>query len=602
MRSRSPWILLVAAALLFAYIWRYERPGMEPPGRTTQQRQVFPELDPRRVTAVTLTRSNLTLRLERAQGRWRLADPLYPANAFLVDNWLESVAALRSTDRLETSDWEGQPGGLATLGLDPPRAEVTLEQGPRKYHFQLGDRTPLGSKMYLRVLDSAGVEVTGADPLDRLPTSSFDWHDPQFVHLSGVAFDRLELRSAGREYEVQRDATAQRWRLTNPRPARADHGRVELLLQQLQATPVLGFVVDAPTADPEPFGLLNPVAILTLSLGTTRALTVEFGGPHADSSELVYARRSNLPGIVLVPRETLDAVAVPYTELLDYRLIDRSLDNLAGVEVTATESFVVERRTDGAWQITQPLALPTDPGLTAVFLDHLRTLRVVEVAKEIVTDLDLPTYGLANPQHRIRLLWNGTPAPAEQVELRLDFGTNVAGRVYVRRSDENPVYAVDANDAFGLPRAAFELRDRRLWQFQTTDVVSLSVTRQDTTRKLLRSSRGQWTFAPGSQGIVNTFALEEAVHRFGTLRARHWVARGEAALDRYGILQMAHRLEIELSRGGQSTTLTLDFGATSPSGGPFAALELEGEPTIFECPLDVFYPYDEVVRSMTPPR
>jgi hypothetical protein len=602
MRSRSPWILLAVAALLFAYIWRYERPGLGPPRHVAEQRRVFPDLDPARVTAMTLTRSNLVLRLDRVQGRWRLADPSYPANTFLVDNWLQSVAALESSDRLDARDWEGQPGGLATLGLDPPRAEVTLEQGPRKYSFQLGDRSPLGSKMYLKLLEVPTVEVTGAAPLDRLPASGIDWRDLQFVHLSGLPFDRLEMHSAGREYEVQRDATARRWRLTNPRPARADHGRVELLLQQLQATPVLGFVLDAPVADLEPFGLLNPVAVLTLSEGTNRTLMVEFGGAHADNSELVYARRSNLPGIVLAPRETLDAVAVPYTELLDYRLIDRSLENLAGVEVTAAESFALEPRTDGVWQITQPLALPTDPGLTAMFLEHLRAMRVIEVTKEIVTDLDLPTYGLANPQHRIRLLWNGTPASAQQMELRLDFGTNVAGRVYVRRSDENPVYAVDANDAFGLPRAAFELRDRRLWQFQTNDVVSLSVTRQGTTQKLLRSSRGQWTFAPGSQGIVNTFALEEAVHRFGTLRARHWVARGQAALDRYGILQLGHRLEIELSRGGQTATLTLDFGAGSPSGGPFAALELEGEPTIFECPLDVFYPYDEVVRSMAPPR
>lgn len=602
MRSRSLWILLGMAVLMFVYIWKYERPGRDPAARAHEQYRVFPELDPARVTAVTLTASNLTLRVERARGRWVLVDPPYPAHGFMVDQWLESVAGLASSDRLDPADWAGHPAGLATLGLDPPRAEVVLEQGTRALRFQLGDRTPLGARMYLKFSDRPGVEVTGSTPLDQFPARVVDWRDPHFLELRGLAFDRIEMSSAGREYAVERDEETQRWRMVRPRPARADHGRVQALLQQLQVAPVLEFVSDAPVSDPEPYGLLNPVAVLNFYAGAQSMLNVEFGRPWAEDAVGVYARRSSLPGVVVVPREALELVAVSYAELLDYRLIDRPLDGLTGIEVAATESFALARDAEGLWRITQPPGVPTDPGLTAMLLEQLRGLRILDVAKEVVTDLELPAYGLAHPQQRIRLLWVDGAAAGKPLELRLDFGAGDAGRVYVRRSDENPVYTVDAHEAFGLPRAAFELRDRRLWQFQTNDVVSLSVTREGTTRKLLRSPGGKWSFAPGSQGVVNTFALEEAVHRFGSLRARHWVARGTAELARHGIPQMAHRLEIELSRGAQTSTLALDFGAASPSGGPFAALVLEGEPTIFECPLDVFYPYDEVVRSMAPSR
>jgi hypothetical protein len=45
-------------------------------------------------------------------------------------------------------------------------------------------------------------------------------------------------------------------------------------------------------------------------------------------------------------------------------------------------------------------------------------------------------------------------------------------------------------------------------------------------------------------------------------------------------------------------TLTVEFGATSPSGGPFALVELEGGATVFEFPFDVYQPYEEAVRGL----
>ena len=38
--------------------------------------------------------------------------------------------------------------------------------------------------------------------------------------------------------------------------------------------------------------------------------------------------------------------------------------------------------------------------------------------------------------------------------------------------------------------------------------------------RALRIGTNQWAFAPGSQGIINEFAIEEAVHRVGELSAR----------------------------------------------------------------------------------
>lgn len=601
MHARSTSVLVVIALAMFGYIALFDHPGTSPDTESESERVVFPGLDPSRVTALTLVRSNKTVRLERVERHWRLAEPAYPAQDWLVDSWLESLATLRRSTRLQPADIAEQPGGLAALGLEPPEASVVIEQGDRRFEFRLGGRTLLGQTMYLQIAGQAGVEVAGAAPLDRLPAGPASWRDPQFLFLTGVEFDGLHMRSASREYALQRDPISRRWRLSRPRPARADHARVEQLLQQLQALKIEAFADEQGVADLEPFGLQTPETSLTFSRGTNDVLTVDFGWSPTNAPALVFARRSDPGGLVLVPRSIAELIAVPYTDLLDYRLVDQPLAQVGRIEIRADETFALVRGTNGIWELADTQPRPTDPGLVGAFLEQLQGLRVADVAKEVVTELDLPNYGLTEPGRSLTLHWTNSTAQTAPSGLRLDFGAVQEDHVFVRRSDEVPVYAVALKDALALPRAAFELRDRRLWQFTTNDVLGVSLMVGGSTNRLVRSPRGQWSIAPGSQGMVNTFAMEEALHRLGTLRARFWVDRGPETLQDYGIPQRDHRLAIDLNRGGVTETLRLAFGANSPSGGPFAATLLEGEPTIFECPLDVFYPYDEAVRSMMPP-
>jgi hypothetical protein len=43
----------------------------------------------------------------------------------------------------------------------------------------------------------------------------------------------------------------------------------------------------------------------------------------------------------------------------------------------------------------------------------------------------------------------------------------------------------------------------------------------------------------------------------------------------------------------------VEFGRQSLSGGPYALVDLDGRPTVFDFPFEIFRVYDEVVRSLT---
>jgi len=597
---KSTSILVLGALALLAYILVFERHAPSPVRLAEAARQLLPSFDPAQVSRVEIIRSNAVVRAERRLDQWRLTDPLYPAQSVLIEDWLNTLGRQTRRAVLSATEVQAQPGGLAALGLAEPLARVTVQQGPQRIQLRLGGRAAIGERGYVQLVGDDQVIATESALWDRLPQTASEWRDPVFVNLAGLRFDQVSVRSGGRGFEVQREGTHRLWRVTQPRSARADNGRIDQLWLRLQTVHVAQFVNDFPGADLEPYGLQTPELSVAFAQGTNLVMSVEFGRSPTNAPTLVYARRSLSAGIVLVPKALLEALAIPYTQLLDFQLLDAPLPELSRIEARAVEEFALAKQTNGTWRVVEPRDLPADPAFVQVFLNRLKALRIARIEKEVVTDFDLPHYGLANPAQQYRFFTpGGITGTTNQLLVRLDFGTNQADEVFVRRSDENPVYALKRDDLQFFPLAAFELRDRRIWNFTTNEVAGVTLQIRGETRKLLRSPTGEWTFAAGSQGIVNTFALEEAVFRLGQLWARAWVAQGGENLDRYGLPQINHRLTVEFIDTATAKPLTVEFGATSRTGGPFAVTTLESGPVVFEFPIEIFHVYEDVVNRMS---
>jgi hypothetical protein len=142
----------------------------------------------------------------------------------------------------------------------------------------------------------------------------------------------------------------------------------------------------------------------------------------------------------------------------------------------------------------------------------------------------------------------------------------------------------------------WQFRERRLWSFTTNDVARLTIRQDGKVRQLIRNGPHSWALDQGSQGIINNFAIEEAAHRFGELAATWWVERGEPNLARYGFTTNGLSLQFELKDGGKRS---VEFGGKSSSEAPYASIQIEGQPWIFEFPLTLYY--DLVVNHLTIP-
>jgi hypothetical protein len=586
------WLVALAAALL-AFVLLFERHTDESDKSPPPPARLFPDFNLDSVTRLEVALTNKVLRVERAPDKWTLTVPVvYPAAPLAIEGLLRVCAQLRPRSLVPAREIRA----LAAFGLDPPQAVLRVWHGKGQTELRVGFAAPVDERLYVQVAGLPGVAVVDARLLQLFPRSVDDWRDRTLLDLKGLAFDRIRLRAGPREVTFQQDPAGTQWRITSPPPIkRVDEARLAHLLRQLHRWPVQQFVTDDPKADLERFGLQLPEAELAFGRGANDLLVVQFGKSPTNDSSAVFVRRLSHTNVVLATREALEQLRVPTWELRDHHLVDPPpAGGIDSVEVNAAESFALRRQTNGLWRIAEPFDLPADTELVEKLFADLRALEAGEEAREVVTDY--APYGLAPPARRYSLfqtVTNAGGAITNQLFAQLDFGSNHVDHIFARRHDEISVYVAPLGDAERLPQAAWQLRDRRVWNFSASNVVSVTVSQKDRTRKLTRTGARQWTADGQPLDEAKGAALEEGLARLGQLQAQQWNARGAAKLAGYGIPDTGFSLLVELNLGGAPQTLTIAFGRAPAKRNPYASVPgPDGEPVVFEFPLAL---YQEVI-------
>jgi hypothetical protein len=595
MDPRNTWRWIVVAVALLAFIAFHHKYLQKTNGIPTT---VLPSLRPAAVTSIQVRPgASLEIRAERTNGTWRLTEPLvYPAQDLSIEKLLGEISRLTPAPYITARELRHRPQAEEEYGFAAPQSSLTIEQPGYTVRLRVGGKTAPGDQVFVQVLGVEGVYVVDADFLKYLPRSADDWRDTTLIDLQQLALDRLAVTNGTKIFELRREATNKLWRMVYPLPARANNPKIEEALQLLQNVRVRQFVPNDPKADLEAFGLRPPELELALGQGTNVLALVQFGKSPTNNTKLVYARRVGLNAIVTVPKELL---APWYASVNDFR--DPFLFTLSGpvaaVEVHGQEDFSVQQQTNGLWRVL-PEGFAADADLVKALLSALSALPIVEFTKDVVIAPDLPAYGLGSParQYILRSPATNTPAGLTNAILaELDFGTNQTDKVYARRADESFVYAVRLADFQRLPAAGWQMRERRIWNISTNDVVRAVIREQGRERQIIRSGPYNWSLAPGFQGIINDLAVEETVSGLCQLTAVAWLGRGEPNRARFGLTDRSRQITLEL-KGGEK--VSVEFGSEVPSSSSCAAVKLDGELWFFEFPA---WLYDYVQRFLSVP-
>ncbi len=610
MNWKSTWILLGLAGALFAFIVLFERHA--PTADTPPTRLLA--IKAGQITNIQLRLTNqlmLTVERPRLGALWNYTFPVaYPAKVHAVEWLIQSLEEAVPITQISRQELDDAKRTIAEFGLDVPQATLALQHGGVRTELMFGAKTPVGDGVYVQVLNQPDIYVLDVELVNRLPRSFQDWRDLGLLTTTGFKMNRLEVRSAAGGFTLDIDEARRAFVLSKPTVARADPSKVTALLQKLFSAQVTQFVIDGPRADLEQYGLQPPEAEVTFLVGSNENYSVQFalqfGKSPTNDPTVVYARRLLTTNVVLVPKSVLESVQKTHSDVRDLHLLTFAPAAVDSIEVTGAntgDSFVLQKQTNLTWTITSPQPGPADTNAIREWLDQLVQLEGT-VEKDVVTDFATP-YGLATPARRYSLrsaITNASGVVSNRVIAQLDLGMLVENRVYVRRPDETAVYSLPREEIARLPREAWQLRDRQIWNFTTNDIIRLTVRHQDRTRTLQRSATANWSIASGD-GIVPTLnpILEETLFRLGNLRAGVWAARGEDKRAPFGFTGSTSKLTFELRNGDKPVTRTIEFGrpGISPNGVPYALTELDGQTWIFEImPSSLYF---QIVRDLLNP-
>lgn len=588
MNSKSTFVWLVIAVALLCSIFVYDRflrPRVVPPS------PILSGLTPSTVTSVQVIATNaLEIEADHTNGtwgRWLLTKPVrYPAQSAAVEALLGALQKLTPALHLSARELRQQRNADMDYGFAPPRISLVIDAADgHRWQVKVGNKTAPGDQVFLRVGGTNGAYVTDAGWLKYIPHSADAWRNTALVNFNGHVPDWIVLTNNARNVviELRRNPTNHLWNMVRPLPTRADTGRITQALQDLQTAHVAQFVTNKSKGDLAAYDLHPPDLDLWLGSGTNFATALHIGNSPTNDSSLVYARRQGWNTVLTTAKEPLSPWFGLVNSFRDPYLFELSAP-VAEIQVgggTNFSNFTLERQGTNGWRVVGQ-KFPVDAGSVQQLIHNLAGMRVVDFVKDVVTDPDLPAYGLASPSRQITLLSSVNDTNA--VIAQLLFGAMHTNEVFVRRADEDSVYAVPAEDFTGLPDAGWEFRERRIWSFSEADVARITVHQKGKTREVIHNGPNKWSLAPGSQGIINPPAIEEAAHELGELTTRDWLTPEMTNAAAFGLKPGNLSITLELKNGVKHT---VDFGLSRPPA-VVAAVTLEGKRWAFVFPWNLY--------------
>ena len=582
MTARKTWTLFFAAAMLAAFIVFVERP-VRLEKLKVPVTALLPGFKASEVESVeVLFPGQIPIQAERTPGGWKLVRPVpHVADGRRVEALLLALQQLRFDSHIRPEELLARPAAMEEYGIRNPRLTLTLQlPGNRQVQLLFGTNTIAGDQLYLGQTGGNGLHLVTADLVRFIPSTEVIWRGRDILPAGVFARNSIRVRAAQRGFDLGRPDTNSLWRIVWPLDARADNRRVDAGLEQLRTNLVSGFVADG-VKDFEPFGLQAPSLEILFGQGTNFTGGLQIGSGPTNLPLMAFARRIGESSVFLVPRAAVDPWRVSQSELRNPRLVDLPAADITKIAVQGDEAFTVERRGTNVWAVTAPKYFAADT-LLLDFLLYVVTEAPTVEEKALVTDLK--PYGLDKPLAEYRF---EAPSGGTNQVVAFQVGAGEGGRLFVRRTDEVSVSELLPEVFIRLPRQSWQIGDRRIWNFDATNVTSITIQQLGRKKALVRNADGEWIVAPGSQGFVNPFGVEEALTRLGSLQAVYWTARGDVA-DAYGFKKVDFKLTLGLVRDRKPETLEIEFGGQSRQLHPYAATRIDGARTVFEFPADVY--------------
>ena len=409
---------------------------------------------------------------------------------------------------------------------------------------------------------------------------------PTIHQVYGIAREKVqqvEVTFADTAYQnlkLVKDATGN-WQLESPFRSDADSEKVNQMLddmlnkrvkQTLEVTELTQYGLDTPS--------------ITLSLWTEKAspATTFFIGKKAINFS-VYAKERSEAHIFLIESSALNDLTKAPTDLRDQSVIKFNAETVSNIQfshkdkdsTSGSSTINCEKRLD-TWHVTYPIEAKADVQEIENLLSELRALQVSTFEADNTTAnvaARLEKSGLDTPRIQVKLT-DGNNTYALDIGSVVPSENGTQENVYVKAVPQEAIYTV-SDDIYKLfNKSVFDLRDKRVIDFQRTDTTRIAVSirrKQDReTTVCTKNYDNTWELqTPTGKVKADAKAVDDLLFGVDSLEATAFIDDPDKNLASYGLAPPS--IELAFTQRGQEKPAVLLIGDYTEDGTVYVKAE-----------------------------
>ena len=421
---------------------------------------------------------------------------------------------------------------------------------------------------------------------------------PTIHQVYGIAREKVqqvEVTFADTAYQhlkLVKDATGN-WQLESPFRSDADSEKVNQMLddmlnkrvkQTLEVTELTQYGLDTPS--------------ITLSLWTEKAspATTFFIGKKAINFS-VYAKERSEAHIFLIESSALNDLTKAPTDLRDQSVIKFNAETVSNIQfsqkdkdsTSGSSTINCEKRLD-TWHVTYPIEAKADVQEIENLLSELRALQVStfeadNTAANVAARLEKS--GLDTPRIQVKLT-DGNNTYALDIGSVVPSENGTQEHVYVKAVPQEAIYTV-SDDIYKLfNKSVFDLRDKRVIDFQRTDTTRIAISirrKQDReTTVCTKNYDNTWELqTPTGKVKADAKAVDDLLFGVDSLEATAFIDDPDKNLASYGLAPPS--IEVAFTQRGQEKPAVLRIGDYTEDGTVYVKAEQSNQVAGIKRPL-----------------
>ena len=397
-----------------------------------------------------------------------------------------------------------------------------------------------------------------------------DNEKPPIHEVYGVARDavqQVEIAFADAAYQDLKlvKKTTDNWQLAKPFHVDADSEKVSQMLddilnkrvkQTLEVTELGQYGLDIPS--------------ITFSLWTgkdTPTATFLIGKKAINFS--VYVKEKSEAHIFLIESSALDDLTKSPTDLRDRSVLKFNPETVSGIQFKHREagpSTINCEKRAGTWYIVHPLEAKADAEEIETLLSELRSLKVSTFeADGADTKLQLEKSGLEDPRIQVELT-DGDNTYAIDIGASIASENSTHSRVYVKTAVyQDAVYTVAEDIYHLLNKSVFDLRDKRVIDFQRTDTIRIEIKQDTETIVCTKNFNNIWELQTPIRKIkADAEAVDDLLFGVDSLEAAAFVDGPNHNFVSYGLAPPS--IEVAFTQRGEEKPAVLLIGNRTQDG------------------------------------